>query len=298
MSRESGITSPTPRFLRTSAALALFWVMLFSGQARAQSNDETDARATYESGLAHFRRGEYVDAMRELERAYQSYPAPVLLYDIAQAARLQGECSKALELYARFLAAKPSEPLLSRAAAQLAEMQQCVQQRPALAEGASPVEPSAAAGGPEPLVGQARATPSASEQRQAVSPTVEQRASSSPPVPLLLTLGGVAAGSFAVGGIALARYFEKNSQAEQLCPDTPPAACVESDSARHNELTHQARSARPWVYAGFGVGMAASMALVAVIAWPRRAPGMSARAWTLQSRFDSGVVELRASLQW
>jgi len=297
MSPENGITSATPRSLRTSAALALIWTLLCSGQARAQSNDETDARATYESGLAHFRRGEYVDAMRDLERAHQSYPAPVLLYDIAQAARLQGECAKALNYYARFLATHPTEPLLSQAGARLADMERCIQQRAALAAGTSPAaapSAAAAAAGPQALVEQPSGTLPAPEQREAASPAVEKRASSPPPLPLLLTLGGVAAASFTVGGIALARYSDKNSQAEQLCQ----AACSESDAALHNELTNQARSARPWVYAGFGVGMAASVALVAVIVWPRNTPGRSARALTLRSGFDSGVVGLRASLQW
>ena len=279
--------------------MALIWVMLFSRQARAQSNDEIEARATYESGLAHFGRGEYVDAMRDLERAYQSYPAPVLLYDIAQAARLQGECAQALNFYARFLAAGPTEPLLSRAAARLADMERCIQQRAALAEGKSPAaEPSATAGEPEARVQQARVPSSQPEQRQAVRPTVEKRTSSPPPLPLLLTVGAVAAGSFAVGGIALARYSDKNGQAEQLCPDTPPAACDAGDAALHNELTRQARSARPWVYAGFGVGIAASVALVAIMAWPRKVPGMSARTLTLQSGFESGLFDLHASLQW
>ncbi|HET7544434.1 MAG TPA: tetratricopeptide repeat protein [Polyangiaceae bacterium] len=288
-------TSPTPRSLRTSAVLVLVCAMFCSGQARAQSNDELDARATYESGLAHFGRGEYAEAMRDLERAYQSYPAPELLYDIAQAARLQGECAQAMNFYARFLATHPSEPLLSRASMRLADMDRCVQQRAALAQGTSPVAvPSAAGSLPDASVERAADPMSLPERRQVVTPPVEKRASSSPRLPVLLTLGGVAAASFAVGGLALARYFDSNSQAEQLCP----AACSESEADLHNELTHQARSARPWVYAGFGVGMAASVALVAVIVWPRNAPSMSARALTLQPGFDSGGVELRASLAW
>src|SRR6478735_8616436 len=194
--------------------------------------------------------------MRDLERAHQSYPAPVLLYDIAQAARLQGECTKALNYYARFLATHPTEPLLSQAGARLADMERCVQQRAALATGTSPAAaPSAAAAAPEVLVEQSGDTLPSPEQRQATSPTVEKRASP-PPLPLLLTLGGVAAASFAVGGVALARYSDKNGKAEQLCPDAPPAACDEHDAALHRELTNQARAARPWVYAGFGVGMA------------------------------------------
>jgi tetratricopeptide (TPR) repeat protein len=296
MSRESGITFPTARSVRTSAAvLTLIGATFFCAQARAQANDELEARATYESGLAHFRRGEYVDAMRDLERAYQSFPAPVLLYDIAQAARLEGECAKALNFYARFLATHPAEPLLSRAAARLADMERCVQQRAALAESTPRAAvPSTAASEPEPLGEQARGPASLPKRTEAVAPIVEDRSS----LPLLLTLGGVAAASFTVGGVALAQYSNKNSQAEQLCPDTPPAACDARDVARHNQLTHQARSARPWVYAGFGVGVAASVALVAVLIWPRNAPALSARAWTFQPRFDSGAVELRASLQW
>jgi tetratricopeptide (TPR) repeat protein len=65
------------------------------------------SRAHFESGLAHFNLGEYDEAAREFETGYRYWPKPLFLFNIAQSAKKGGHPEKALEMYRRYLAARP-----------------------------------------------------------------------------------------------------------------------------------------------------------------------------------------------
>jgi hypothetical protein len=64
-----------------------------------------------------YERGEFVDAAREFERAYQEQPKPELLYNIASAYDKGGERKKAVENYRRYVSAMPSSPDVASARA-------------------------------------------------------------------------------------------------------------------------------------------------------------------------------------
>jgi tetratricopeptide (TPR) repeat protein len=75
------------------------------------------AKRFYETGTLLFDRGEFVDAAKEFERAYQEQPRPELLYNVASAYDKGGERRKAVEYYRKYVAAMPSSPDVASAKA-------------------------------------------------------------------------------------------------------------------------------------------------------------------------------------
>ncbi len=85
-----------------------------------------EARSLYQTGLESYRAGNYDEAIARLKASYQLVPAPGLLYDLAQAQRLKGDCASARTLYRQFLDHSPSGPVEKLARSHLAEMDKCV----------------------------------------------------------------------------------------------------------------------------------------------------------------------------
>lgn len=79
------------------------------------------AKALDESGLERFRQRDYAAASRDFEAAYSADPQPQLLYAWAQSERLAGRCSRARELFSRFLAYPVSDAQASAAHDLMAE---------------------------------------------------------------------------------------------------------------------------------------------------------------------------------
>lgn len=77
--------------------------------AVAQLKLRPAARAHLDAGLAAYDAGDYARAAREIKAAFEIDPDPSLLYTLAQAERLGGQCPAALDHYRRFLQSKPSE---------------------------------------------------------------------------------------------------------------------------------------------------------------------------------------------
>lgn len=90
----------------------------------------SDARRLYEEGLDLYRRGDYAGAIAKLDLSYAKTAAPGLLYDLAQAHRLNGDCARALEHYRRFLASEPTGMLRERTLARITEMNLCTAAAP------------------------------------------------------------------------------------------------------------------------------------------------------------------------
>jgi len=74
----------------------------------ATPEDQAEAQRLYQAGLESFRAREYEAALSRFSEAYRLSQAPLLLYNMAQAQRLRGECSAALSLYREFSATSPS----------------------------------------------------------------------------------------------------------------------------------------------------------------------------------------------
>lgn len=75
------------------------------GLSPAQRRDR--ARAHFAAGKALVDAHDYPSALREFQNGYRLEPLPLFLFNMAQAARLDGKDRLALEYYERFLATEP-----------------------------------------------------------------------------------------------------------------------------------------------------------------------------------------------
>jgi tetratricopeptide (TPR) repeat protein len=98
------------------------------------SGDEAMARARelHEQGLRHYDLGEYEEAILAFKAAYELAPASGLLFNIAQAYRLQGPagCGPAIRFYRTFLQVEPAAPNRAAVEQWIAELDHCGQEGP------------------------------------------------------------------------------------------------------------------------------------------------------------------------
>jgi hypothetical protein len=73
----------------------------------------------YEAGKRLFLARRYAEALDEFRRALAVAPRPEVLYSMAQAQRMLGDCPGAIETYRAFLAGRPGEPLAEYARANI-----------------------------------------------------------------------------------------------------------------------------------------------------------------------------------
>src|SRR6185503_6645188 len=76
----------------------------------AADKKKQQAKTYVDAGLAAQEAGDYAAAIDFYEKAYALIPHPVLLFNIAQAHRLNGNAAEALDHYRRYLAADPDGP--------------------------------------------------------------------------------------------------------------------------------------------------------------------------------------------
>jgi hypothetical protein len=127
--------------LLTSALAILVGLALPQDRARAASPEAPAAAAgtskaeeLFKQGLAEYDAHRYRNAIDLFELAYRDSRAPALLFNMAQAWRLLGDCQRASELFSRFVVASPSSPDAERARTRLKELGDCGQAKPAAAE--------------------------------------------------------------------------------------------------------------------------------------------------------------------
>ena len=89
------------RFTSLFIAAALVFA---TGRAQAQSaGDKEKAKLLHEAGLAEYQAGRYGAAVAAFRHAYKLVPAPGILFNLAQAYRLKGDCKSARHSYKKFL---------------------------------------------------------------------------------------------------------------------------------------------------------------------------------------------------
>lgn len=87
------------------------------------------ARKLADHGREMHQRGEYDRAITAFKEAYVIAPSPGLLFNLAQAYRLQGNCDDASLMYRRYLATGPSAAARTVAEQHLATVERCSQKR-------------------------------------------------------------------------------------------------------------------------------------------------------------------------
>lgn len=195
--------------------------------ARAQPaaptpDDRAAAKAAFALGTRHFNVAEYDDAIAAFKESYKRVPAPLLLYNIAQAYRQQGACAEAARFYRSYLREAPAAKDRARVEQRIVEMDACAAAAPppASPERVTPEAPPPTDPAPGPT---APAVPS-SEPGQ---PPPITRAVPPPPPPIdrgrTLRLSGLVTAGVGVGGLAAGVIFSLRARG---LGDDIEAACA------------------------------------------------------------------------
>jgi len=97
--------------------------------ARADESVPPKARKLAALGRELHERGDYARAVDAFQEAYVIAPRPGLLFNLAQAYRLQGNCDDAELMYRRYLSAHPSSQERALAETHLATVVRCIERR-------------------------------------------------------------------------------------------------------------------------------------------------------------------------
>ena len=105
-------------------------VLTVTGVARANEKLPPErvpqkARELAEKGRAYHEAGDYLKAVAAFKEAYVLAPSPALLFNIAQAYRLAGDCDDAAWMYRRYLDTNPGPDRRSLAETHLASVEKC-----------------------------------------------------------------------------------------------------------------------------------------------------------------------------
>ena len=115
-----------PAVKRTVVATILFAVTLAS--AAASADDSADAKGHFNRGVKLYNLGHFQEAIPEFEKAYDLDPAPILLFNIAQSHRQNGNKERALFFYRRYLEQEPNVAKRADVEQRMKELAQGLQQ--------------------------------------------------------------------------------------------------------------------------------------------------------------------------
>ncbi|HET6611632.1 MAG TPA: tetratricopeptide repeat protein [Kofleriaceae bacterium] len=104
-----------PRFtsLIAGVACALLALSLAAPPAAAQQTDEqrkAKSQMLYREATTQYNLGNFTKAIDLYKKSYAAWPAPVLLFNVAQAYRINGNCKDAIFFYQRYLALEKKVP--------------------------------------------------------------------------------------------------------------------------------------------------------------------------------------------
>lgn len=112
--------------------------------------DTETAKAQYKKGLSAYALGDYAEAAKAYEAAFNAEPDPALLYNAAQAHRLAGNKARALTLYRNYIKLFPAHAAKSEAPRHVNNLQAAIESDRKAAT-APPTEPVAPANPPAPV---------------------------------------------------------------------------------------------------------------------------------------------------
>jgi len=181
--RESKVRLGPGRLL--AATLIASLLALSSPAAFAQQSEQEQARDHYKKGLAAYNLGQYSEAAAEFEAAYRLFLDPALLFNIAQAHRMNGQMEKALGGYRAFLRTAPPG---TRNRAQAEKWEQELEREVARAKAAAPATPlpPVATKPPAPATTTVAAPPAAEPATATAAPAPAEAATSAAPTTLAL----------------------------------------------------------------------------------------------------------------
>jgi len=100
-----------------------------AGEPNTPEQIPDKARKLAERGRELHGQGDYARAIMAFKEAYVLAPSPGLLFNLAQAYRLQGNCDDAAIMYRRYLATNPLPDARALAETHLATVERCIAQR-------------------------------------------------------------------------------------------------------------------------------------------------------------------------
>lgn len=130
------------------------------------------ARALADRGRAFHDAGDYGSAITAFTQAYVIAPSPALLFNLAQAYRLQGNCDDAALMYRRYLTTNPPPEQRALAESHLAHMERCLHKIALHIPVEAPVGGAAIAAGRGPIAGVVAVPPPARSRRAQIEKDV------------------------------------------------------------------------------------------------------------------------------
>jgi opacity protein-like surface antigen len=143
------------RALAVAAAVA-FVVLAAQG---AHAAPESEAQEHFKRGVKLYNLGHFQEAIPEFEKAYDFDPQPILLFNIAQSHRQNGNKERALFFYRRYLEQEPNTAKRADVEQRMKELAQALQQeneqkqKPPTEVTPPPTTASPSPGAPQPATG-------------------------------------------------------------------------------------------------------------------------------------------------
>jgi tetratricopeptide (TPR) repeat protein len=91
----------------------------------AAASPTADAERYYNEGQTAYDAKRYDDAIAAWDKSYALSHLPALVYNLAQAHRLHGDCAEALDAYKRFIALDPKSPQRASAEGFIRDLEPC-----------------------------------------------------------------------------------------------------------------------------------------------------------------------------
>jgi tetratricopeptide (TPR) repeat protein len=240
--------------------------IVVAATAPAFADDKAKAKALYEQGLKAYNLAEYADAIKAWKESYSLSKKPLLLFNIGQAYRLDGDCKKATTFYDTYQREEPNpknQDELDNAISLCAKAGDKPPEKPADKPPEKPVDKPAVTEKPKDnptVVGQ----PEQPEGEGEVDTPEEPTSSGGG----LRKIGiGVGAAGVVLGGIGIYFALDSKSKANELDGHTGEWTQKEIDL----EKAGQSSATKAWITGGVGIAAIAVGGVLFAIGGPKAA---------------------------
>ncbi len=117
-----------PLAVRRAAAASFLFLFMTLAAAAAHADGAADAKEHFNRGVKLYNLGHFQEAIPEFEKAYDADPAPILLFNIAQSHRQNGNKERALFFYRRYLEQEPNANKRADVEQRMKELAQSLEQ--------------------------------------------------------------------------------------------------------------------------------------------------------------------------